>query len=736
MQGSHILYSNMNQASMRFAEFDRDGNCHLDFDEFLAMQPKQMRTRFTTAEFRQWFESADVDQSGQLSVNEFFKWCMSSASQVHGGDSLESFFKRYDFDLTGELDALEFSRAAQSMGFTTGAYEVFKDLDKDGSGTVAYTELSQVLTKELPNNTFAKQLLSTMALACNDARNAEANEMIDTSKWVIRGRDSAHVRTELQALLKESQGTVMDLIKLFDDDTDDVITIDQLEFSKTMRNLCGYKGTEDVLTDVFVSMDTDGGGTIGFDELFEFVRGKRHSLDRRTKKELESQMRLVPPQGGQLDDIAWDEEVLRRLITNTMLRCKVSPADLLQRWMNSKSHARGQGPMTIAVVPETIAPSTIGGVHRIRVRGGFAPSTIYNNSERTGKRGITRPVFMDLMQRTFFRSEDLDSRDLWVNEVKPVAEGMFDMMLDLVKGENFFREIGPLHFQRWFGDDGMIRDEDIPWKTKAQRRQQQERRETMLTILRDLDRKNAKQSLENARREAALEKERSARRKSRHGQHSNAPESPPPESPETKLVDLERIKSLAIPRGFGGTVVRNSPASLSAGEAQALRPDRISSAPRDRPRSGRSVAMSIKQSASMEALPRLVDTTEDAGGPWASDKRLRAMSRLEVAKRAQRLSIQGPGQWGMPLRHPQASTVGTRPWTTHSNRGTRWRGARRGPGAGRDVMDFASTGPIVTVVTGTGQLAHGRVVTLHSPAVGMGKEEGLAGTPGIRFSWQ
>ena len=56
------------------------------------------------------------------------------------------------------------------MGFTTGAYEVFKDLDKDGSGTVAYTELSQVLTKELPNNTFAKQLLSTMALACNDAR--------------------------------------------------------------------------------------------------------------------------------------------------------------------------------------------------------------------------------------------------------------------------------------------------------------------------------------------------------------------------------------------------------------------------------------------------------------------------------------------------------------------------------------------------------------------------------------
>jgi hypothetical protein len=53
-------------------------------------------------------------------------------------------------------------------------------------------------------------------------------------------------------------------------------------------------------------------GVIGFDELFEFVRGRRHTLDRRSKRV--RGMRLEPPPSISLEEIAWDVEALRTLL--------------------------------------------------------------------------------------------------------------------------------------------------------------------------------------------------------------------------------------------------------------------------------------------------------------------------------------------------------------------------------------------------------------------------------------
>ena len=47
------------------------------------------------------------------------------------------------------------------------------------------------------------------------------------------------------------------------------------------------------------------------DELFEFIRGKRHSLDQRLKPPLD--VRLKPPNGMTLDDIMWDTMGERRV---------------------------------------------------------------------------------------------------------------------------------------------------------------------------------------------------------------------------------------------------------------------------------------------------------------------------------------------------------------------------------------------------------------------------------------
>ena len=56
--------------SRAFAEADGDGNQLLDFDEFLALQPTDVRDKFSVAAIRAWFDAADPAGSGSLSVNE------------------------------------------------------------------------------------------------------------------------------------------------------------------------------------------------------------------------------------------------------------------------------------------------------------------------------------------------------------------------------------------------------------------------------------------------------------------------------------------------------------------------------------------------------------------------------------------------------------------------------------------------------------------------------------------
>lgn len=45
--------------------------------------------------------------------------------------------------------------------------------------------------------------------------------------------------------------------------------IDDVEFHHAFREYFGYRGSPSVIKEVFRSLDTDGSGEIGFDELFE-----------------------------------------------------------------------------------------------------------------------------------------------------------------------------------------------------------------------------------------------------------------------------------------------------------------------------------------------------------------------------------------------------------------------------------------------------------------------------------
>lgn len=117
----------------RFAESDQNGDMQLEWEEFLAMQPKHVRAANSLDEIKSWFKAADLNGNGTVSINEFFSWTL--AKQIGGGgEGLQGLFAAYDKDGTGYLDANEFQKVADDLGFGAGAYEIFQDLDQDNSG--------------------------------------------------------------------------------------------------------------------------------------------------------------------------------------------------------------------------------------------------------------------------------------------------------------------------------------------------------------------------------------------------------------------------------------------------------------------------------------------------------------------------------------------------------------------------------------------------------------------------
>jgi len=251
---------------------------------------------------------------------------------------LESAFREYDKDGSGMLDFNEFNKVATRMGFGTSAHCIFKSLDHDNSGEISYMELIESFNTAPPKNTEVKQLCTSLMFAFQEEGSSTAcAAKLNTSGWVIKGRDVETIRRELQALLRDSGAHVGDVMALFDQDQHGKQEIDDMEFSKAMREHCGYRGPVGLLLQTFKSLDTDGSGTIGFDELFEFIRGRRHSLDKRAKpKEV---MRLQPPEGAEysLDELVWDCETLRILMMQMLERCNANPSDLLVQFQFSKS---------------------------------------------------------------------------------------------------------------------------------------------------------------------------------------------------------------------------------------------------------------------------------------------------------------------------------------------------------------------------------------------------------------
>ena len=145
---------------------------------------------------------------GTLCINEFFRWSLGNASKRHGADALARAFARYDRNGTGALDAMEFSNACHDFGFGSGANDIFKTLDVDGSGTVSYNELVESLTAVVPSDPEAKGMLTALVCSLNDVKGEEAAKRIDTTGWRVRGTHVEALKEDIRLLYRTSGAQV------------------------------------------------------------------------------------------------------------------------------------------------------------------------------------------------------------------------------------------------------------------------------------------------------------------------------------------------------------------------------------------------------------------------------------------------------------------------------------------------------------------------------------------------
>jgi Ca2+-binding EF-hand superfamily protein len=449
---------NVDELSRAFAVFDTDGSKSLDFGEFLALQPTRVRDAFGVAEIRTWYDMADTDGDGELSIDEYFAWSLNAATLEDGIGALESAFELYDTDSNGKLDALEFKNACKDMGFGgQAAHELFHAIDRDGTGNIDYREIVDSLAASSPVEPETKVMISAFVrtLACERVDQPK-KKRLNTKHWSFKGATPASVQQELRALLRRSGGFVADLIRLFDEqrmsdeDTGGPLRlrVSERDFRRCMVYELGFRGKQETLGEIFSSLDLARTGEIGFDELYEWIKGRRHSLDPRAKAPIRLELEL--PARISMDQVVWDVEVLRVLMADMFKRFRASPADLLQLWRCT-------------------------------------------NGRGMNRRGLSREDFLALMRESFFSLEAAHENfkhmeNLWVHEVQLVVGATFDRMMQMIVGENFLQRITIVHLQRWF-DDALFAEhclsrghshhkytaQSLPVKSATQQKRQQAR---------------------------------------------------------------------------------------------------------------------------------------------------------------------------------------------------------------------------------------------------------------------
>ena len=324
--------------STRFADYaniEEDGNQKMSFVEFVNFgYPKPEE------ELKRQFEAADQDGDRYIQVEEFFTWSLNNSFATYGKKAMDATFSKYDTDKSGSLDYFEIDRVCCDMGFGAVSQRIFSSLDEDNSGSISYVELIDALQAAQRRLAGSPSSPSRSPEAGSRPVKVVAREFgkaPDTSGWSLKSMDAESAQKELRDMLVNSGEIVTNLVKIFDQDAGIDLQIDDMEFDAALRKKLGFMGPKHAVDAIFRNLDSDGGGKIGFDEFFEYVKGFRHQLDKRHRTKVS--FRLDLPSGQQtykVDDIAWDVETLRVLMQQMVERMRINSNVLMKAWDKSR----------------------------------------------------------------------------------------------------------------------------------------------------------------------------------------------------------------------------------------------------------------------------------------------------------------------------------------------------------------------------------------------------------------
>jgi len=191
----------MQEVARAFLQADKDGDWRLLFDEFLLVVPAALRAKCSTDELRDLFSVVDSDGNGSVSIDEFYVWTLSFL-KTSKGSGLDDVFLRYDKRRIGALNAIEFARAAEDVGFGEYANDLFLEFDPDNNGSVHHEDVIEIIRAQGVSRT-AMRMLTEIAFDAN--RHVVA---VDTSHWRLRSESTEAVRADLLHLMIDSDPPV------------------------------------------------------------------------------------------------------------------------------------------------------------------------------------------------------------------------------------------------------------------------------------------------------------------------------------------------------------------------------------------------------------------------------------------------------------------------------------------------------------------------------------------------
>lgn len=246
-----------------FADVDKNGDGHIDFEEFFGVvRCLQEREGFTKAEHEQFFESFklfDRDHSGEMDEQELLQVLLYLGYEV-ARDDVQSVMQDIDFDGTGTMDQHEFvvcmRRFRQrEMQLLKAA---FVQNDVDLSGTVEAEELINVLAYVgyLPEEEVILEILADLGL--------DGNEI--SLSWDLLAQFMVLLRSR-EGLSKRDTRAVEEAFERYASG----IEVSTIFIPKILRYM-GYSLTYEERQALVMQVDVDCSGAIGLYELRKLFR--------------------------------------------------------------------------------------------------------------------------------------------------------------------------------------------------------------------------------------------------------------------------------------------------------------------------------------------------------------------------------------------------------------------------------------------------------------------------------